>query len=89
MADFSVITELKVSVTKVGGLDYGDVLRDFRKLAAILDAAEAQHPSKPLPAAYVGVFANRHKPRFDFALLERKVRDAGIRPDVRLLKFEA
>ena len=88
LADFSVITELKVSATQMGGLDYGKVLRDFRKLAAILDAAEAQYPGSPLPAAYVGVFANRERPRFNFDRLVSKIHEAGVRPDVQLLQFE-
>jgi hypothetical protein len=70
------------------GLDYGEVLRDFRKLSAILDVAEAQYPDQPLPAAYVGVFANRVRPRFNFDLLASKVHEASIRPDVKLLHFE-
>jgi hypothetical protein len=88
LADFSVITELKVSATQMEGLDYGEVLRDFRKLSAILDAAQAQYPDRPLPAAYVGVFANAARPRFNFDLLARKIREARLRPDVKLLKFE-
>jgi hypothetical protein len=87
LADFSVITELKVSATQIEGLDYGEVLRDFRKLSAILDAAEQQYPGHPLPAAYGGVVANRERPRFNFELLETKIRHNGIRPDVHLLKF--
>lgn len=88
LADFSVITELKVSATQMEGLDYGEVLRDFRKLSAILDAAEAQYPDRPLPAAYVGVFGNRVRPRFNFDLLASKIHEAGVCPDVKLLKFE-
>lgn len=88
LADFSVITELKVSATQMEGLDYGEVLRDFRKLSAILDAAEAQYPDRPLPAAYVGVFGNRVRPKFNFGLLASKIDEAGVRPDVKLLKFE-
>jgi len=88
LADFSVITELKVSATQIEGLDYGEVLRDFRKLSAILDAAEAQYPDQPLPAAYVGVFGNRVRPRFNFDLLANKIHAAGVRPDVKLLQFE-
>jgi hypothetical protein len=63
-------------------------LRDFRKLSAILDAAEAQYPDRPLPAEYVGVFGTRIRPRFNFDLLASKIHEAGVRPDVRLLKFE-
>jgi len=77
-----------VSATQIEGLDYGEVLRDFRKLSAILDAAEAQYPDQPLPAAYVGVFGNRVRPRFNFDLLANKIHAAGVRPDVKLLQFE-
>jgi hypothetical protein len=89
LQDFSVITELKVSATQIEGLDYTEVVRDFEKLSAILDAAEAQYPANPLPAAYVGVFNNRAKPRFNFEHLQRRLDAVQIRPDVKLLKFEA
>lgn len=89
VSDFSVITELKVSATQKEGLDYGEVVRDFRKLSAILDAVENAYPGSPLPAAYVGVFANATKPRFNFALLRRKLADAELRPDVLLAAFDA
>ena len=88
LADFSVITELKVSATQMDGLDYGEVVRDFRKLSAILDAAEAAHPDRALPAAYVGVFANAAGPRFNVDRLRRKVADAELRPDVLLAAFD-
>ncbi len=68
LKDFSVITELKVSATQIEGPDYTEVVRDFEKLSAILSAAE--HPDAPLPRAYVGIFNNRVKPRFNFAHLQ-------------------
>jgi hypothetical protein len=86
LKDFSVITELKVSATQMEGLDYGEVLRDFRKLSYILDAAEDQYPGQPLPAAFVGVLDNHPKRRFNFALLDERVQAAGVRPDVQLLR---
>ena len=89
LKDFSVITELKVSATQIQGLDYTEVVRDFEKLSAILDAAEDQYPDSPLPAAYVGVFNNRAKPRFNFEHLRRRLDGAGVRPDVRLLGYDA
>lgn len=88
LQDFSVITELKVSATQIEGLDYTEVVRDFEKLSAILDAAQAQYPGNPLPAAYVGVFNNRPKPRFNFEHLERRTQAAGVRNDVKLLSFD-
>ena len=42
----------------------------------------------PLPAAYVGVFGNRVRPRFNFDLLTSKIHAASVRPDVKLLQFE-
>ncbi|WP_076259266.1 hypothetical protein [Intrasporangium flavum] len=89
LADFSVITELKVSATQRDGLDYGEVVRDFRKLSVILDAAEKAHPGSPLPAAYVGVFANADKPRLNFGLLQRKLRGADLRSDVLMAAFDS
>jgi hypothetical protein len=88
LQDFSVITELKVSATQIEGLDYTEVVRDFEKLSAILDAAEAQYPANPLPAAYVGVFNNRAKPRFNFEHLQRRLDAVQVRPDVKLLKYD-
>ena len=88
LRDFSVITELKVSATQIEGLDYTEVVRDFEKLSAILDAARAQYPDQPLPAAYVGVFNNRLRPRFDFDHLARRLAKVDIRPDVHLLRFD-
>lgn len=63
-------------------------MRDFEKLSAILDAAETQYPANPLPAAYVAVFNNRTKPRFNFEHLQRRLEAVQIRPDVKLLKFD-
>ena len=89
LKDFSVITELKVSATQIEGLDYTEVVRDFEKLSAILNAAEDQYQGAPLPAAYVGVFNNRTKPRFNFEHLQRRLSSADVRPDVRLLAHDA
>ena len=87
LADLSLITKINVSATQMEWLDYGEVLRDFRKLSAILEAAQAQHPDPPLLAAYVGVFANAARPRFNFDLLASRIRATDVRPDVKLLKF--
>lgn len=89
LGDFTVITELKVSATQIGGLGHTAVVKDFRKLSRILDAAERNYPRNPLPAAYVGVFANRDKPAFDFNRLRRRLAEADIRPDIRMAAFEA
>lgn len=86
--DFSVISELKVSATQIEGLDYTEVVRDFLKLSAILDAVETQYPGTPLPAAYVGIFNNRRKPRFNFDHLAKRLADVEVRPDVRMLMFD-
>ena len=88
LGDFSVITELKVSATQIEGLDYGEVVRDFRKLSVILAAAERDYPDHRLPAAYVGVFANARRPRFNFDLLRHKLADARLRPEVHMAAFE-
>lgn len=88
LKDFSVITELKVSATQLEGLDYTEVVRDFEKLSAILDATKEQYPDSPLPAAYVGVFNNRAKPRFNFSHLRRRLADANVRADVQMLAYD-
>ena len=89
LADFSVITELEVAATQRTALRYGEVVRDFQKLTAIMNAAEAAHPDHPLPAAYVGVFVNATRPVFSFDLLRRRLREADLRPDVLLAAFDA
>lgn len=88
LRDFTVVTELKVSATQSEGLDYGEVVRDFEKLSAILSAAEAQYPTHPLPLAYVGIFNNRRKPRFNFDHLARRLDQVDIRPDIKLITFD-
>ena len=88
LADFSVITGLRVTGAQTAGLGYGEVVGDFQKLSAILDAAEAAFPDEPLPAAYVGVFANVTRPVFSFDLLRRRLRESKVRPDVRLAAFD-
>jgi hypothetical protein len=57
LADFTAIIELKGPATQIGGLGYGEVVRDFRKTLCLLNAAERDYPNQPLPAAYVGLFA--------------------------------
>jgi len=85
LADFSVISELKVTATQIEGQDYGEVTRDFIKLSHILNVAEQTHPQRPLPAAFVGVLCNQRR-KVNFDLLQTKVDAAGARKDVRLLK---
>ena len=68
-------------------------LRDFSvttelKVSAILDAAHTQYPRAPLPRAFVGVFNDRQKPRFNFEHLQRRLDAVSIRPDVQLLAFD-
>ena len=83
-----MITELKVSATQIEGLDYTEVVRDFEKLSAILDAAETQYPGTPLPPPTSGIFNNRRKPRFNFDHLAKRLADVEVRPDVRMLMFD-
>lgn len=89
LKDVSVITELKVSATQMEGLDYGEVLQDFRKLSYILRAAKNQYPKNPLPAAFVGVLDNHPKRRFNFDLFRDRLAQADVRPDVKLLQHSA
>ena len=87
LKDFSVITELKVASTQAKGLRQHDVLQDFRKLSHILAAAERQYPDHPLPAAFVGVFDNHHKRRFNFDKFEERLAAASVRQDIKLLRW--
>jgi hypothetical protein len=68
IADFSVISELKVASTQAGVLDYSDVCRDFLKLSMLLVAA-ARRELRPLPHAYVCVLANHSKRPFNWGYL--------------------
>jgi hypothetical protein len=63
-------------------------LRDFEKLSAILDAAQEQYPTAPLPRAFVGAFDNQDKRRFNFHTLQRRLDAVSLRPDVTLLPFD-
>ncbi len=85
LRDFSVISELKVDSTQIEGQDYGEVVRDFVKLSRIIDAAEHTHPEHPTPSAFVGVLANHRRRPFNFDHLARKLEQAHVRPDIRLL----
>ncbi|MBD3926579.1 hypothetical protein IEZ26_18295 [Nocardioides cavernae] len=64
------------------------MVRDFEKLSAILNAAEAQYPTHPLPLAYVGILNNRKRPRFNFDHLTRRLAQADIRPDVAMVTYD-
>lgn len=88
LADFSVISELRVTGTQMSRLGYAEVVGDFQKLSVILDAAEVAYPDQPLPAAYVGIFVNVTKPVFSFDLLRRRLREAHVRPDLQLAAFD-
>lgn len=87
LKDFSIITELKVASTQGGGLNQVQVLRDFRKLSAILKMARKHYKKAPLPKAFVGVLDNHPTKRFNFDLLEQRISEAELRPKVQLLKF--
>lgn len=87
LGDFSVITELKVHSTQAEGLDQAQVIRDFLKLSALLNAAARAYPGNPLPVAYVGVLANHPTRRFNFDLLQQKLAERDVHPDVKLLTF--
>ncbi len=87
LSSFSVISELKVSSSQGEGMDYGEVVKDFQKLSAILDRAETLYPENALPAAFVGVLDNHPRKRFNFNLLADKVQTAKVREDVRLIAW--
>lgn len=88
---FSVISELKVASTQGEGLDQAQVLRDFYKLSAILNAAERHPGVTELPTAFVGVLGNHARHPYHFYRLHERLvaeQEAGrIRPDVELLAF--
>jgi len=88
VGDFSVIVELQVAATQTDDLDHGEVVRDFRKLSAILDAAERCYPPRPLPAAFVGVLVNKERSRFSFERLAARLAGPPIRRDITLLSFD-
>lgn len=87
LADFSVISELKVGATQMEGLDMTEVVRDFQKLSAILNAAKGHYPDHPLPAAFVGILDNHPRRRFNVARLRTKLAELDIGSEVRPLIF--
>jgi hypothetical protein len=82
LADFSVVTELKVASSQMEGLDTTEVVRDFQKLSALLNAAQRSYPSHPLPAAFVGVLDNHPTRRLNVSRLLARLASLRIRPDV-------
>lgn len=82
LADFAVVTELKVASSQIEGLDTTEVVRDFQKLSALLNAAERHYPSNPLPAAFVGVLDNHPTRRLNVPRLQARLAYLSIRPDV-------
>lgn len=87
LADFSVISELKVTSTQREGQDYDEVARDFIKLSQLLSAARHDYPDRRLPMAFVGVLDNHPRRRFSFDLLQSKIDKAGVGSNVKLLKY--
>lgn len=84
LKDFSVISELKVSSTQGEGHEYSEVIRDFVKLSAVLQAAQDNYPEAPLPVAFVAILGN-HKRRFDVKHLLKRLESENVRPDIELL----
>ena len=82
LADFAVVTELKVASSQIEGLDTTEVVRDFQKLSALLNAAESHYPSNPLPVAYVGILDNHPTRRLNVQRLLTRLAALPIRPDV-------
>ena len=82
LADFSVVTELKVASSQIEGLDTTEVVRDFQKLSALLNAAERHYPSNRLPVAFVGVLDNHPTRRLNVHRLLGRLATLPIRPDV-------
>ena len=87
LADFSIISELKIASSQIGGLNPTGVLRDVRKLAALLDAAEHHYPGKRLPRAFACVLDNHPTRRVNVDRLHAQVAARGTRPDVQLLVY--
>ena len=73
-----------MSSSQAEGHDYSEVVHDFVKLSAILDAAEDHYKGQPLPAAFVGILGN-HRRRFDLRRLFKRLASESIRPDIELL----
>lgn len=87
LADLDIVSELKVASTVTKRLPYSAVVRDARKLQAILDAGRLlpgnQHSTMPL--AYLCVLDNHPTWRFNRRLLRQEMNKAGPLPDVRLV----
>lgn len=85
IGDLAVITELKISSTQGGGLDYTEVCRDFWKLSMVLAELDARDLDVPL--AYVGVLDNHPTKRFSFDHLASRLAAEPGDSRVRLLKW--
>lgn len=82
LADFAVVTELKVASSQIEGLDTTEVVRDFQKLSALLNAAQRDYPSHPLPVAFVGILDNHPTRRLNVRRLQARLASLPIRSDV-------
>ena len=69
----------------IKGLSLTEVVRDFQKLSALLNAAEAYYPEHPVPTAFVAVLDNHPRRRLNVDRLLRRLEEARVRPDVRPL----
>jgi hypothetical protein len=87
LAEFSLVSELKVASSQIGGLKPASVLRDAQKLSALLNAAERDYPASPVPAAFVCVLNNHPTRRIDVEALRDRAGALGIRPDLQLLVY--
>ncbi len=84
LQDFSVVCELKVSSTRFEGHDYSEMVKDFLKLTAILNAAEKIYPKHQLPAACIGILGNHRTRRFDLRHLMRRLSEHTVREDLEI-----
>jgi hypothetical protein len=87
LPDLAVISELKVASTVTHRLPYSAIVRDAKKLQAILNAGRQleANRNKPMPEAYLCVLDNHPTWRLNHSLLDRRLAQAGPLDDVHVL----
>jgi hypothetical protein len=59
-----------------------EVVRDFKKMSALLNAASKYYPGHPLPPAFVGILDNHPHRRLNVDRLMSKIHQLHVRGDV-------
>lgn len=87
LPDLAVISELKVASTVTHRLPYSAIVRDAKKLQAILKAGRQfdVNRNQPMPQAYLCVLDNHPTWRLNRSLLDSRLAQEGPLDDVHVL----